>query len=208
MLRAFTKALILITSAELGDKSFFITILLSMRHPRGWVFSGTVLALALMTVLSVLAGRLFASVNPAYLPYLRYAEVAIFLGFGCKLLYRGWRMSLHERNEALAMARAEIEQTQEAPLATQSKVWKIIVETFTLIFLAEWGDRTQFATITLATNHDRIGVTMGATLAHTICAAIAVSAGKSIAGGISEKLVNLVGGGLFIIFALISMFGV
>jgi Ca2+/H+ antiporter, TMEM165/GDT1 family len=204
MLRAFTKALILITSAELGDKSFFITILLSMRHPRGWVFSGTVLALALMTVLSVLAGRLFGSVNPTYL---RYAEVSIFLGFGCKLLYRGWRMSLHERDEALAVARAEIEQPQEAQLATQSKAWKILVETVTLIFLAEWGDRTQFATIALATNHNRIGVTMGAILAHTICAAIAVFAGKSIAGGISEKLVNLVGGGLFIVFAMISMFG-
>lgn len=203
MLRAFTKALLLITSAELGDKSFFITILLSMRHPRGWVFSGTVLALALMTVLSVLAGRLFASVDSMYL---RYAEVIIFLSFGCKLLYRGWKMSRHERDEALALARSEIEQPQ-AQLATQSKVWKILVETFTLIFLAEWGDRTQFATIALATNHNPIGVTTGAILAHTICAAIAVFAGKSIAGGISEKLANLVGGWLFIIFAGISMFG-
>jgi Ca2+/H+ antiporter, TMEM165/GDT1 family len=203
MLRAFTKALLLITSAELGDKSFFITILLSMRHPRGWVFSGAVLALALMTVLSVLAGRLFASVNPTYL---RYAEVAIFLGFGCKLLYRGWKMSIHEREDELALVRAEIEQPQ-AQLATQSKVWKILVETFTLIFLAEWGDRTQFATIALATHHNRIGVTLGAILAHTICSAIAVFAGQSIASEISEKLVNLVGGWLFIVFALISIFG-
>jgi Ca2+/H+ antiporter, TMEM165/GDT1 family len=200
MLRAFTKALLLITSAELGDKSFFITILLSMRHPRGWVFSGTLLALALMTVLSVLAGRLFASVNPTYL---RYAAVIIFLGFGGKLLYRGWKMSQQERDEELATVRAEIEQPH-AQLATQSKVWKILVETFTLIFVAEWGDRTQFATIALATNHNRIGITMGAILAHAICSAIAVFAGQSIAGGISEKLVNLVGGWLFIIFAIVS----
>ncbi|WP_310484628.1 TMEM165/GDT1 family protein [Chamaesiphon sp. VAR_48_metabat_403] len=203
MLRAFTKALILVTSAELGDKSFFITILLSMRHPRGWVFSGTVLALGLMTVLSVLAGRLFASVDPTYL---RLTEVAIFLGFGCKLLYRGWKMSQQERAEELAIARAEIA-APPAHLATQSSVWKIIVETFTLIFMAEWGDRTQFATIALATHHNRIGVTMGGILAHTICTAIAVFAGRSIAGSISEKLVNLVGGGLFIIFAMISIVG-
>jgi Ca2+/H+ antiporter, TMEM165/GDT1 family len=203
MLRAFTKALILITSAELGDKSFFITILLAMRHPRGWVFSSTVLALALMTVLSVLAGRLFASVNPVYL---RFTEVAVFLGFGCKLLYRGWRMSQNERDEELASTRAAIE-APPGDLATQSSVWKILVETFTLIFMAEWGDRTQFATIALATHHNRIGVTLGAILAHTICAAIAVFAGRSIAGSISEKLVNLVGGGLFIIFAIISMVG-
>jgi Ca2+/H+ antiporter, TMEM165/GDT1 family len=203
MLRAFTKALLLITSAELGDKSFFITILLSMRHPRGWVFSGTVLALAVMTVLSVLAGRLFTSVNPTYL---RYAEVAIFLGFGCKLLYRGWKMSRNERAEELAIVRAEIEHPQNR-LVTQSKVWKILVETFTLIFMAEWGDRTQFATFALSTNHNLTGVALGAILAHSICAAIAVFAGQSIAEEISEKLVNLVGGWLFIVFAVISIFG-
>ncbi len=203
MLRAFTKALILITSAELGDKSFFITILMAMRHPRGWVFSSTVFALGVMTVLSVLAGRFFASVNPTYL---RFTEVAVFLGFGCKLLYRGWKMSRHDRAEQLAATRAEIE-SPPAGLATQSSVWKILVETFTLIFMAEWGDRTQFATIALATHHNRIGVTMGAILAHTLCTAIAVFAGRSIAGSISEKLVNLVGGGLFIIFAIISIVG-
>jgi Ca2+/H+ antiporter, TMEM165/GDT1 family len=202
MLSAFTKALLLITSAELGDKSFLIAMLLAMRHPRRWVFFGTVLALMVMTVLSVLAGRLMTVVNPVYL---RYAEVAIFIGFGCKLLYQGWQMSSHNEGEELAAAASEVE-TADRQLGRERTPFKIILEAFTLIFLAEWGDRTQFATIALAAANDPIGVTIGAILGHTICAAIAVVAGRSISGKISEKLVTLIGGGLFILFAAISLF--
>jgi Ca2+/H+ antiporter, TMEM165/GDT1 family len=54
MLTAFTAALILITVSELGDKTFFIAVILSMRYPRRLVFIGVVAALAAMTILSVL----------------------------------------------------------------------------------------------------------------------------------------------------------
>ncbi len=204
MLRAFTKALLFITSAELGDKSFLITILLSMRHPRGWVFLGTVLSLTVMTVLSVVAGKLFSSVNPAYL---RYGSIVVFLGFGFKLLYQGWKMSPQHQTKELALARFEVDKSEQH-LGDRPTVWKIMVETFTLVFLAEWGDRTQFATFALAATNDRIGVTMGAIMGHTICAAIAIFAGRSIAGKVSRRLVTLIGGGLFILYAVISMFEV
>jgi Ca2+/H+ antiporter, TMEM165/GDT1 family len=71
--------------------------------------------------------------------------------------------------------------------------------------MAEWGDRTQFATIALAAANDRVGVTIRAILGHTICAVIAVVAGKSIAGKISERLMTLIGGGLFAIFGGLAL---
>ncbi|MEL6321253.1 MAG: TMEM165/GDT1 family protein, partial [Cyanobacteria bacterium J06626_14] len=57
MLTAFTASLLLITVSELGDKTFFIAAVLAMRHRRRWVFVGATLALALMTLLSVLMGQ-------------------------------------------------------------------------------------------------------------------------------------------------------
>jgi Ca2+/H+ antiporter, TMEM165/GDT1 family len=201
MLSAFTQALLLITSAELGDKSFLITMFLAMRHPRRWVFLGTVIALAVMTVLSVLVGKLFTAVSPAYM---HYAESALFLFFGCKLLYQGWKMSAQNDGEEAAEAQEEIEKAEQKFGAKPTPL-KMVLESFTLIFIAEWGDRTQFATIALAAANDPIGVTIGAILGHTICAAIAVVAGKSIAGRISEKLVTLIGGGLFILFGAIAL---
>ena len=207
MLSAFTQALLLITSAELGDKSFLITMFLSMRHPRRWVLIGTVLALAVMTVLSVLVGRVLTAVNPQYLnpQYLKYAESALFLFFGLKLLYQGWKMSPHNEGGELAEAEAEVTKA-DRQLGSKPTPLKMVLETFTLIFIAEWGDRTQFATIALAAANDPVGVTMGAILGHTICAVIAVVAGRSIAGRISERLVTLMGGGLFTIFGVLALF--
>ena len=202
MLSAFTQALLLITSAELGDKSFLITMFLAMRHPRRWVLIGTTLALAIMTVLSVLLGSVLTFVKPEYL---RYAESALFLFFACKLLYQGWKMSPQNEDGELAAAEAEVLKA-DRQLGKKPNSFQTVLEAFTLIFMAEWGDRTQFATIALAAAHDRVGVTIGAILGHTICAVIAVVAGRSIAGKISERLMTLIGGGLFAIFGVLALF--
>ncbi len=200
MLEAFTQSLLLITSAELGDKSFLITMILALRHPRRWVFIGTTLALAIMTVLSVLVGRVLTVADASYL---RYAESILFLFFGLKLLYAGWKMSPGDSGE-LAEAEAEVE-IADRKLGKPSPL-KMVLEAFTLIFIAEWGDRTQFATIALAAANNPVGVTIGATLGHTICAAIAVVAGRSIAARISERAIMTIGGGLFAIFGVLALF--
>jgi Ca2+/H+ antiporter, TMEM165/GDT1 family len=202
VLSAVTKSLLLITSAELGDKSFLITMFLAMRHPRRWVFLGTTLALAIMTVLSVLLGSLLTFVKPEYL---RYAESALFLFFGCRLLSQGWKMSPQNQGGELAEAEAEVVKADQQ-LGPKPTSFKTVLEAFTLIFIAEWGDRTQFATIALAAANDPVGVTIGAILGHTICAVIAVVAGRSIAGIISERLITLIGGGLFAIFGVFALF--
>ncbi|MBD0343400.1 MAG: TMEM165/GDT1 family protein, partial [Coleofasciculus sp. Co-bin14] len=71
MLTAFTAGLLLITVSELGDKTFFIAVILAMKHSRRLVFAGVLAALAAMTILSVLLGRA-VSFLPAV--YIHYAE--------------------------------------------------------------------------------------------------------------------------------------
>ncbi len=113
-------------------------------------------------------------------------------------------MSAQNQGEELAEAQIEVEKA-ELQLGIKPTPFKMVLESFTLIFLAEWGDRTQFATIALAAANNPIGVTVGAILGHTICAVIAVVAGKSIAGRISEKLITLIGGGLFVLFGVFAL---
>jgi putative Ca2+/H+ antiporter (TMEM165/GDT1 family) len=90
MLTGFTAGLLLITLSELGDKTFFIGAILAMRHPRRWVFLGVILALAAMTVLSVGLGQV-ATLLPQH--YVEATAIALFLGFGLKLLYDASRMA-------------------------------------------------------------------------------------------------------------------
>uniref|UniRef100_A0A7S3D9J8 GDT1 family protein n=1 Tax=Palpitomonas bilix TaxID=652834 RepID=A0A7S3D9J8_9EUKA len=80
----------------------------------------------------------------------------------------------------------------------------IFVQTFTMTFLAEWGDRSQIATIALASAKDPYGVTIGGTIGHAICTGIAVLGGRMLASKISEKTVSLAGGALFLVFAVYS----
>ena len=75
---------------------------------------------------------------------------------------------------------------------------QLFVNTFTLTFIAEWGDRSQLATIVLAGINDvvrgiryqlflllifflQVGVILGGCLGHAICTGGAVLAGALIA---------------------------
>ena len=202
MLQAFTAGLLLITISELGDKTFFIAVVMSMRYPRRLVLLGVVLALASMTILSVLLGKAVS-----FLPqqYIHYAEILFFLGFGVKLLFDAWKMPANAEEEIVDEAKSAVAQS-EKNLQNNNKDFAIILETFILTFLAEWGDRTQIATIALAASNNPFGVTIGAIVGHTICALIAVLGGKLIAGRISEKTITFIGGGLFILFGVVAMF--
>jgi Ca2+/H+ antiporter, TMEM165/GDT1 family len=199
-LTGFTAALILITLSEIGDKTFFIGMILATRHPRRWVFLGVTTALFLMTVLSVAIGQVATLFPPVVVNGL---TVALFLGFGLKLLYDALRMkgagSLEdEQVEALEA----VEKREQAAAVNTNRA--VVIEAFALTFVAEWGDRTQLATIALAAAQHPVGVVLGATLGHAICAAIAVVCGKLVAGRISERWLTLIGGLLFILFGIIA----
>ncbi|MCG8362904.1 MAG: TMEM165/GDT1 family protein [Pseudanabaenales cyanobacterium] len=202
MLTAFTASLLLITVSELGDKTFFIAAILAMRHRRRWVFAGAIAALALMTILSALIGQA-ATLLPQSV--VKWAEVSLFALFGVKLLRQSSQMSAiakgaEEKEAAEAVARAEQAESkqQETPLA-------IITEVFGLTFIAEWGDRTQIATIALAAANHPAGVVLGAVLGHAVCAAIATNCGRWLCRRISERTLTALGGGLFLLFAVLAL---
>ena len=121
MLTGFTAALLLITISELGDKTFFIAMILAMRYPRSLVLAGVVGALVSMTILSVAIGQVFA-----FLPkiYLFYAEIILFFLFGTKLLFESWKMTDHPATEELAEAEAVVDQSEKT-LPPSRRAWSI-----------------------------------------------------------------------------------
>jgi putative Ca2+/H+ antiporter (TMEM165/GDT1 family) len=197
MLTAFTAALLLVTISELGDKTFFIAALLAMRHSRRIVFVGVIAALAAMTILSVGLGQV-VSLLPKY--YVHFATIALFIGFGLKLLYDASRMPSTSLCDEVTEAKDVIDDS----LTKLTGKRGILTQSFVLTFLAEWGDRTQMTTITLAASGNPFAVTTGAIAGHAICAVIAVMCGRLIAGRISERMVTMIGGGLFIVFGIVT----
>mmetsp|Transcript_35464 Transcript_35464/g.51934 ORF Transcript_35464/g.51934 Transcript_35464/m.51934 type:complete len:194 (+) Transcript_35464:381-962(+) len=83
-LHAFTSSVAMILATEIGDKTFFIAAVLSMRNDRRAIFGGAILALIVMTILSSMMGL----VLPALLPrqYTHLVGGVLFLYFGVRLL--------------------------------------------------------------------------------------------------------------------------
>jgi len=86
------------------------------------------------------------------------------------------------------------------------KIFKLFTNTFVMTFLAEWGDRSQLATIVMAGINDVSGVCVGGVLGHTLCTSLAVICGALIAKKVSVRVVTLVGALVFIGFAIASLF--
>lgn len=202
MLAAFTAGLLLITISELGDKTFFIGVILAMRYSQRIVFTGVIAALAAMTVLSVMLGQV-VSLLPE--KYIHFGEIALFLGFGLKLIYDASQMPVTSECVAAKEASVTVANADGTGKISLSPHLAILSQAFIMTFLAEWGDRTQISTIALAASYQPVGVTIGAILGHSICTAIAVIGGRLIAGKISERVVTAIGGVLFLIFGAVAI---
>ncbi len=190
----------LILFSEIGDKTFFIAVLLSLQRPRGTVFIGTFGALAVMTVISVGLGRLFHIADEALpfhtdVPWDDYAAVALLLFFGVRTL----------QEAANAAPKAEEEQADAATAVSamddSASTTALLISTFALVFAAEWGDKSFLATIALSAASDPAGVVAGAVAGHGTATALAVAGGALLKEYVSEQVVAYVGGSLFIVFA-------
>lgn len=205
---ALFASLSMILVSEIGDETFIIAALMAMRHPKSIVLSGALSALFIMTILSTGLGRIVP--NLISRKHTNSAATVLYAFFGLRLLYIAWRA------DPKASQKKEIEEVEEKLDGGQGKTatrrffsrfcTPIYLESFILTFLAEWGDRSQIATIALATHKNAIGVAVGATIGHTICTSVAVVGGSMLASKISQRTVATVGGLLFLGFSLSSYF--
>jgi putative Ca2+/H+ antiporter (TMEM165/GDT1 family) len=200
---AFGASLSAITLAELGDKTFFMALILATRHRGRDVFLGAFAALTAVTLLSLALGYGLREVLPAsVVPWL---AALLFVGFGFKLLFDAQRMGADEADEEEKEAEQAVDQAERGHRIHTT--WGVIWEAFVLVFLAELGDRTQFTTIFLATApaFTLAGLVAGTLLGHALVTWLAVGAGRWIGGRISERLLYRLSGGLFLAFGGVAL---
>jgi putative Ca2+/H+ antiporter (TMEM165/GDT1 family) len=202
-LTAFGASLTAITLAELGDKTFFMALILAARHQARWVFVGAFGALTAVTLISLGLGYgLRELLPPTVVPWL---AAVLFLAFGVKLLLDARTMGAHEAEEEEQEAEKAVSEAESGRRINSPGA--VIWEAFALVFVAELGDRTQFTTIFLATApaFTFAGLLAGTLLGHALVTGLAVGAGKWIGGRISEKVLYGLSGGLFLAFGLFAL---
>jgi putative Ca2+/H+ antiporter (TMEM165/GDT1 family) len=215
----FFSSLAMIIASEIGDKTFLVAALLAMKHDRLVVFGGAFAALVIMSVLSGVVGHSMPALLPDYITKL--AACGLFLVFGAKLCYEGYNM---DKDASVKEEMAEVEhEIQDASLEDgQPQPTRldgvtnllglvfspVFLQTFTLTFLGEWGDRSQIATIAMAAGSDYWWVILGTVLGHSLCTLLAVLGGRMLASQISVRTVTLGGGALFLLFGLVYLYEV
>jgi len=148
--------------AELPDKTILACLILSSRYRPWYVFSGAAAAFLAQVTIGVAAGGAIS-----LLPHRPVAGAAAAVFAVSAFLL--WRLKEEENPDA---------DEEGGPDGVRAAFWPVFGTSFAVVFLAEFGDLTQFMTVSLAARfHDPIAVGAGATLALWTAAAIAVLAG-------------------------------
>ena len=167
-------AFILIFPAELPDKTFIATLVLSTRYRRLAVWIGVALAFAVQSAIAVAAGGLL-SLLPQRLvlgiTFLLFAAGAVLM------LVSGLRARSAEKAEEGNEAE-EFEESAARHAGASTSTLRITITSFIVLFTAEWGDLSQLLTAGLAARTgEPFSVFLGAWVALILVAGIAVLIG-------------------------------
>ncbi len=165
--------------AEFGDKSQLVCMTLASRHRGLPVALGAIAAFAILNLLAVLFGAAVAAWLPGWLVAL--AVAVLFAAFGIS--------ALRYREEE------DDEEIEEKP------GHGIFATTFLLIFLAEFGDKTQIAVAGLGSTGSAAAIWTGATLALATTSLLGIVAGRRLLNRLPLVWIHRVSGVFFLLLA-------
>ncbi len=165
--------------AEFGDKSQLVCMTLASRHRGLPVALGAIAAFSVLNLLAVLFGAAVAAWLPGWLVAL--AVAVLFAAFGIS--------ALRYREEE------DDEEIEEKP------GHGIFATTFLLIFLAEFGDKTQIAVAGLGSTGSAAAIWTGATLALVSTSLLGIVAGRRLLNRLPLVWIHRISGVFFLLLA-------
>lgn len=181
----FFLTFLVIAAAELGDKTQLLTLGFASRYPAWTVIGAVSTATALLMALAVIFGK---AIN-YYIPETALQVIAgiIFILFGL------WTLFGKEEDE------------EESKSNNHNPFWLV----FGSFFLAELGDKTQLATLTLSAKYGTpFQVWVGATAGMVGVNVIAALAGNWVKTVVSQRAIKVLGSAVFLIFGIVTLLGV
>jgi putative Ca2+/H+ antiporter (TMEM165/GDT1 family) len=172
----------LVALAEIGDKSQLVCMALAARHRHWPVILGATTAFVVLNALAVLFGVDAAAWVPERVTA---GLVAILFGvFGIHAL-----LTQDEGN-----SEETVNQTDHS----------IFFTTLLLIFVAEFGDKTQIAVAGLASSMTPFSVWLGATIALVLVSVLGVWFGRTVLQRFPLQWLHRLSGVIFVLFASLA----
>ena len=183
---AFLLSTAVIFVAELGDKSQLMAMTFAARYRVLPVLLGITAATALVHLFSVGIG---ATVGTAFAEH----QGVIAVVAGCAFLgFAAWTVRGDELTE---------EEADKARRSTRTAVLAVA----SAFFLAELGDKTMLATITLATREGWFGTWVGSTVGMVLADALAIVVGALLGRQLPERVVRYGAAASFVVFGFLLM---
>lgn len=174
---------LLIALAEFGDKSQLVCMTLAARHRGLPVVLGAISGFAVLNLLAVLFGAAVAAWLPEWV--VTVAVAVLFAAFGIS--------ALRYKEED------DDEEVEEKP------GHGVFATTFLLIFLAEFGDKTQIAVAGMSSTIDTAAVWIGATLALACTSILGVLAGRKFLHRLPLTWIHRISGVFFLALAVYAV---
>ena len=145
----FIQSFLIIFISEIGDKTFFIAGLLAAKYGRLLSFSGSISALAIMTIISTVLGQIFHAIPSSItqgVPYDDYVAIIAFTYFGIKTLYDANQLQ-DGKSSGIDEERAEAEEvvselSSSVANDNRNNTIALFIQIFSLVFAAEIGNLT------------------------------------------------------------------
>ena len=180
---AASTTFLLITLAEFGDKSQLVCMTLAARHRGLPVVLGAVSAFAILNLLAVLFGAAISAWLPEWL--ITSVVAALFAYFGIAAL----RYRDQEEDESIE----------------EKQGHSVFASAFLMIFLAEFGDKTQLAVAGMGSTTSGAAVWAGATLALAGTSIVAVIAGRKFLHRLPLVWIHRISGVFFLLLAGVAI---
>lgn len=181
-MQAFLLSFAVIFVAELGDKSQLMALAFATRYRPIPILIGITIATALVHAASVVVGAVLGASFPTEI--INIVAGIAFLGFAA-WTYRGDDLTADEAARANRTARSAI------------------VAAGVAFFLAELGDKTMLATITLATTEGLVGTWIGSTLGMVAADALAIIVGAALGKKLPERAIRIGATVSFVLFGFL-----
>jgi Ca2+/H+ antiporter, TMEM165/GDT1 family len=179
---AFLLSFGVIFVAELGDKSQLMAMTFAARYRFWTVLAGITAATAAVHLVSVAIGGAVGANLPT--SAVNVLAGLAFLGFAA-WTWRGDELTDEESRKASRVGRSALLAVAVA------------------FFLAELGDKTMLATVTLATAEGWVGTWLGSTLGMVAADALAIALGAALARRLSERNLRAGAAALFALFGVL-----
>ena len=187
MFAALLLSFAVIFVAELGDKTQLVAMTFALRY-RWWVVLGAIAAATTAVhVLSVAIGHYLGAALPTHV--MAVLAGVMFVVFGL------WTL----RGDTLT--------DDEAGRAERATGIAFFVVTSAFV-LAELGDKTMLATITLAADNNWLGVWIGSTLGMVAADGLAIILGAVAGKHLPERLIQVIAATLFLLFGAFMLLDV